>query len=136
LRVRSGPSAAKRRPHLTETLNETGRGSGQSPRSRGFRGVLVISEIALAMVLLVGAGLMVRTLAHLSRVDLGFNPAHILTLRAPLSGDRYKQPQAQVKFSVGITTSTRRITHRSRLPAASEGLGLLLPSIGLYGVIR
>jgi putative ABC transport system permease protein len=92
------PALQSVRPHLTETLKETGRSSGQSPRSRRFRGVLLVSEIALAMVLLVGAGLMVRTLTQLSRVDLGFNPAHILTLRIPLSGDRYKQPQAQVEF--------------------------------------
>jgi putative ABC transport system permease protein len=92
------PALQSARPQLTETLKETGRSSGQSPRSRRFRSVLVVSEIALAMVLLVGAGLMVRTLAQLSRVDLGFNPAHILTLRVPLSGDRYKQPEAQVEF--------------------------------------
>ena len=60
--------------------------------------MLVVSEIALAMVLMVGAGLMIQTLAQLSRVNLGFNPDHILTLRLPLSGERYKQPQAQVAF--------------------------------------
>ena len=92
------PALQSARPHLTETLKETRPQLLQSPRSRRFRSVLVVSEIALAMVLLVGAGLMVRTLAQLSRVNLGFNPAHVLTLRVPLSGDRYKQPQAQVEF--------------------------------------
>jgi putative ABC transport system permease protein len=50
------------------------------------------------MVLLTGAGLMVRTLAQLSRVNLGFNPANVLTLRAPLSGERYREPQVRAQF--------------------------------------
>jgi putative ABC transport system permease protein len=60
--------------------------------------VLVISEIALAIVLLIGAGLMVRTLAFLNGVNLGLNPANILTLRIPFSGERYSNPQARVEF--------------------------------------
>jgi predicted permease len=92
------PAFQSARPAVTETLKEAGRNSMQGPRSRRFRGALVVSEIALAMVLLVGAGLMVRTLAQLSRVNLGLNPANVLTLRVPLSGDRYKQPQARVEF--------------------------------------
>jgi len=92
------PALQGARPHPTETLKETGRGGAQSPRSGRLRSILVVSEIALAMVLLVGAGLMVRTLAELSHVDLGFNPAHVLTLRVPLWGGRYDQPQAQLEF--------------------------------------
>ena len=92
------PALQAARPHSTETLKETGRSSSQSPRSRRFRNALVVSEIALAMVLLIGAGLMVRTLAQLSRVNLGFNPSNVLTLRVPLSGERYTEPQARVQF--------------------------------------
>lgn len=92
------PALQSARPNVTETLKETGRSALQSPRSRRFRSALVVSEIALAMVLLIGAGLMVRTLAELSRVDLGFNPENILTLRVPLSGERYKAPQVRAQF--------------------------------------
>jgi putative ABC transport system permease protein len=59
---------------------------------------LVVSEIALAFVLLIGAGLMVRTLAQLGHLNLGFNPTNVLTLRVPLSGERYKEPQSRVQF--------------------------------------
>lgn len=90
------PALHGSRPHLTETLKDTGRSA--LPGTRHFRGALVVSEIALALVLLVSAGLMVRTLAQLSRVNLGFNPANVLTLRVPLSGDRYKPPHAQAAF--------------------------------------
>jgi putative ABC transport system permease protein len=92
------PALQSARPPLTETLKETGRTSLQSPRSRRFRSALVVSEIALATVLLVGAGLMVRTLTHLGRVNLGINPVNVLTLRVPLSGPQYKEPQASVEF--------------------------------------
>ncbi len=92
------PALQSARQPAAETMKESGRSSLQSPRSRGFRSVLVVSELALSVVLLVGAGLMIRTLAQLSQVNLGFNPANVLTLRVPLSGDRYKQPKACAEF--------------------------------------
>jgi putative ABC transport system permease protein len=83
---------------VNTALKDEGRTSSQSRRGRGFRRALVISEIALAIVLLSGAGLMVRTLALLSGVNLGLNPANVLTLRIPFSGERYSNPQARVEF--------------------------------------
>jgi len=92
------PAFQGSRLEVTRALKEEGRGSFQSSRSRGFRRALVISEIALAIVLLVGAGLMVRTLAQLSGLKLGFNPANVLTVRVPFSGEHYKQPRTRVEF--------------------------------------
>jgi len=92
------PALQSARPNVSETLKETGRSALQSPHSRRFRSALVVAEIALAMVLLIGAGLMVRTLAGLTRADLGFNPENVLTLRVPLSGERYKEPQVRAQF--------------------------------------
>ena len=92
------PALQSAKPKVIETLKEAGRSSLQSPQSRRFRSALVVSEIALALVLLVGAGLMVRTLAELIHVNLGFNPKNILTVRAPLSGDRYKEPRSRAQF--------------------------------------
>ena len=92
------PALAGARPNLTETLKETGRNALQSPRSRRFRSALVVTEIALAMVLLVGAGLMVRTLTELGRVNVGINPANVLTLRVPLSGPHYQEPRTSAEF--------------------------------------
>jgi putative ABC transport system permease protein len=92
------PALQSAKPKAIETLKEVGRSSLQSPRSRRFLSALVVSEIALALVLLVGAGLMMRTFAELIHVNLGFNPKNILTLRASLSGDRYKEPQSRAQF--------------------------------------
>ena len=104
-----GPALQSARPNITETLKETGRSALQSPRSRRFRSALVVSEIALATVLLIGAGLMVRTLAGLSHLRLGFNPLNVLTLRVPLAGERYKEEQARTQFWEHVVSAVRSL---------------------------
>jgi len=115
------PALQSARPNVTETLKEAGRSALQSPRSRRFRSALVVSEIALAMVLLIGAGLMVRTLAGLSRVNLGFNPMNVLTLRVPLSGERYKEPQVRAQFWEHLVSAVESLPG---VEAASVSRGL------------
>ena len=66
-----------------------GGNSNVSPRRRGFRNGLVISEIALALVLLVGAGLMIKSTQRLLDVKLGFRPDHLLTMQMELPSARY-----------------------------------------------
>jgi len=83
---------------VNAALKDEGRWSSQSRHSSRFRKALVISEVALAIVLLIGAGLMVRTLAMLNSVSLGLNPADVLTLRVQFSGERYSNPQSRVQF--------------------------------------
>jgi predicted permease len=76
------PALRTAQPRLHETLKETGRGSSGT-RHRA-QSVFVVVEMAMALVLLVGAGLMVRTVAALWRVDPGFNPRNILTFSISL----------------------------------------------------
>ena len=82
-------------PH--EVLKESGRPS-TSRRGRRLRNVLVIAEFGLALALLVGAGLMIKALAHLRGVDIGFNPNNLLSVKVPLEGSEYQDPQRQVEF--------------------------------------
>jgi predicted permease len=71
------PALKTRKPVLDETLKESGRGaSGTRHRAQG---IFVVTEVALALVLLAGAGLMIRTLARLWGLDPGFNPKNVLT---------------------------------------------------------
>jgi putative ABC transport system permease protein len=87
------PALQASRPALHEVLKDSGRGtSGGLGRSR-LLGALVVSEIALALVLLVGAGLMVRSLQHLQSVDPGFDSANLLTMRFSLSAQKYSREQ-------------------------------------------
>jgi putative ABC transport system permease protein len=65
------------RDHLTVALKASGRGAAGSVGQRTRR-ILIVAEIAIALVLLVGGGLLLRTFAQLQRVDLGFDPGHVL----------------------------------------------------------
>jgi putative ABC transport system permease protein len=73
-------------------VNETLRGEGRTTASvsrHRTRNILVIAEVAIALVLLIGAGLMINTLMHILHTNPGFNPAHLLTAEVRLAGDKY-----------------------------------------------
>jgi putative ABC transport system permease protein len=72
-----------------DVLKDGGRGSGLSRRARNWRRGLVVCEIALALVLTLGAGLLVRSYQQLQRVDPGFNPDGVLALSVNIPGARY-----------------------------------------------
>jgi predicted permease len=74
--------------NLIESLKEGGRGTSDGRRSNRTRRLLVASEFALALVLLTGAGLMIRTFAALQAIDPGFNPHHLLTMVVSTAGDK------------------------------------------------
>ncbi len=82
------PALQVSRPDLTDALKESGRTTAGLRRNR-LRGALVVSEVALSLVLLVGAGLMIRSFAKLNQVDPGFNPARVLTLGVTLLPSKY-----------------------------------------------
>jgi predicted permease len=92
------PALTLSRQDPNQSLKEGGRSSGEGSHRHRFRSALVVSEFALALILLVGAGLMIRTLGLLSQVDLGFNPKGVLTMRISLSGPKYKDARAQAEF--------------------------------------
>ena len=80
---------------LSDALRERGGSAGSSPRNR-LRAVLIISELALALVLLVGAGLMVKTFERLLDRDQGFNPKNLLTMQVSLPANEYRD-RAQIR---------------------------------------
>ncbi len=79
------PALASAKPVLTEALKEGGRGSTSGARPNRVRNMLVIAEIALALVLLVGAGLLMKSFARLQGVNPGFNASHVLTIELSLA---------------------------------------------------
>jgi putative ABC transport system permease protein len=83
------PALGASKPDLNESLKEAARGAGEGFRGRGLRSLLVVSEVALALVLLCGAGLLINSFLRLRRVDPGFNPEKILTVQVNLPRTKY-----------------------------------------------
>jgi predicted permease len=92
------PAVGSSKTNVNESLKESGQGSTEGRQRHGLRGVLVVSEFALALVLLVGAGLMIKTLVVLSRLDLGFDRSNVLTMKLSLLGPRFRETAQQIEF--------------------------------------
>src|SRR5262249_40980508 len=86
------------KPDLNVSLKEGGRSSGAGPSSNRLRGALVVSEIALALTLLIGAGLLIRSVMRLRDVSPGFNPNNLLTMNVPLPLARYPKGESWKGF--------------------------------------
>ncbi|MGH9734992.1 MAG: ADOP family duplicated permease [Candidatus Acidiferrales bacterium] len=128
------PALKTSRVNLHEILKESGRGSS-GVRHR-IQGVFVAAEVGMALVLLVGAGLMIRSLAVLWRVDPGFNPDHAITFNLSLpaaSNATSAQTRARLRLldnkmraipgveAVSITLGSRPMIHDSSLPFWIDG---------------
>ena len=128
------PALKTSRVDLQEILKETGRGSSGA-RFR-LQGIFVAGEVALALVLLVGAGLMVRSLAALWRVNPGFNPSHAITFALSMPANsqttsaetraRLRQFDDKMRAvpgvqAVSVTLGSRPMIHNSSEPFWIEG---------------
>jgi putative ABC transport system permease protein len=77
-------------PNLVSTLKEGGR-AGASKERQGMRSALIVAEVALSLLLLTGAGLLIKSLDELQQVDKGFDETNVLTLNVPLSDSKYPE---------------------------------------------
>lgn len=94
--------------NLSERLKEGSRSSG-SRRTHRLRSVLVVSEVTLAVALLVGAGLLVRTVRRLQAVPLGFAPENVITMQVSLPGSTYGQPEQRANFFSQLLDQLRTV---------------------------
>jgi putative ABC transport system permease protein len=92
------PALQATKTQVSESLKEGGRGSDLSAKRGRLRDALVVCEFGLALTLLFGAGLMIRALAHLNRVEVGFDPENVVTMKVPLKGPRYEDQRNQAQF--------------------------------------
>ena len=123
------PALAASRVDLHTTLKESSNRSGTGFRQSKMRSLLVIGEVSLALVLLIGAALLIRTFLALRQVNPGFDPRNVLTLEMSLTGDQFKK-----------TAGVEQISHdgRERLNAIPgveiSAFTCCLPLEGGYGL--
>ena len=126
------PALGVSRVALSEGLKEQGRSGSGGLRSARARNLLIVTEVALAFVLLVGAGLLVRTLVRLQSVPAGFNSQNVLTMIVAKSpspsgapnetGDFFRQLTERVKALPGVVNAS--VTWQLPLSGASASTGL------------
>jgi putative ABC transport system permease protein len=123
------PALEATRVDLNDTLKEGGKGSsGQGARSRGLRGALVVAEVALALVLLVSAGLLVKSFSRMRDIDTGFQTGNILTMVVRLPDAKYNEDTKVVAF---FNQALERI--RAAPGVRSVGMVNYLPLYGGLG---
>ena len=97
------------RPKLQSFLKEGGRGSGEGARWNRVRGGFVVFQVALSLILLVGAGLLIRSFDALLKVDVGFRPEKILSLEYRLPRNKYGKTDVQWNFHRQVTEKVQEI---------------------------
>ncbi|OFW41494.1 MAG: hypothetical protein A3J29_02265, partial [Acidobacteria bacterium RIFCSPLOWO2_12_FULL_67_14b] len=126
------PALRTLRLNLVDSLREGNQQSTVGGARQRLRGLLVVAEVALAVVLVIGAGLMIRSLSELGRIELGFNPERLLTLKLSLPTARYDTPEKVVDFY-------RTLVDRVRALPGAQAAGVvrslpLATTIGDYGL--
>ena len=99
------PAWRSSRPNLVSSLNESARGSTEGIRGQRTRGLLVVIEIVLALVLLASASLLRQSFVRLHRVTPGFDPNNVLTARIALPDSSYGKPEESTQFYRKLLTS-------------------------------
>ncbi|QQS47467.1 MAG: ABC transporter permease [Acidobacteriota bacterium] len=101
------PAWASSRRDLNDLLKEGGKGAGQG--GHRLSSTLVIAQVALALVLLVGAGLLIRSLIRLQSIDPGFRPDNLMTARISLPGSKYSENSQRTQFFKQIVERINRM---------------------------
>jgi putative ABC transport system permease protein len=124
------PALQASRVSLNDSLKEGGRGSTESIGRNRMRSLLVASEFALALILLIGAGLMIRSLIALQAIDPGFSPHHLLTMVVQTAGSKAGEPANRTTFFGQLLERVRALpgvqsaSFINHLPLAGDIWGL------------
>jgi len=118
----SAPAIFASKPDLVSSLKEGGRSSGAGTSRRGLRNVLVVAEQALAIILLVGAGLALKSFYRLTKVNPGFDPNHALGTTILLPESRYPTDAVRASFYQKLLTRLKTLSG-----AEDTALGTTLP---------
>lgn len=111
------PALQASKVELTEAMKEGGRAAGTGGARGRLRNSLVVAEIAIAMVLLVSAGLLLKTFRKLQQVELGFNTDHVLTAVVEIPDARYPKPEQAAAFYKSLVEKVKTLPGVERVSA-------------------
>lgn len=124
------PAVQAARSDLTGSMKEGGRGSGTSGAKHRLRSGLVVTEVALAFLLLAGSGLLIRSFFEMQNVDTGFNAENVITAGLPISDKRFPNSDnlnfylRQIVAKVQNIPGVREVALTSALPMEGWGYGM------------
>ena len=121
------PARQMLRPDISKVLREGGRAVGQRAGNQRARRVLVVAEVALSVVLLAGAGLLIRSFTRLMSVDPGFRTDHSISFSLSLPESKYKTPAEQRAFMRQVM---ERMHALPGVQSAGAGFGMPLTNFG------
>lgn len=130
------PALQASRQNLNETLREGGRGATLNRRGQRLRGALIVAEMSIAVVLLIGAGLMMRSFLRLQAIDPGFDPRNVLTFTVSLAGAKQYVGAQRELFYRGLIEQLKKLpgvqsaSAVNHLPLAGDTWGM---SIAIEG---
>ena len=122
------PALLSSRTNFNSALKEGGRDTSATTRGARLRSALVVSEVALALMLLIGAGLLIKSFINLQRVNAGFNPTNVLRVDVTLPRTRYPERNQLVTFfkelldRVGALPAVESAGAVSTLPLSGGGM--------------
>jgi putative ABC transport system permease protein len=130
------PALKATRPDLTNPIKQGGGGSSAGQSSKRFRGTLVVAEVALAFILLAGAGLLIRSFFRMQTVDTGFDSTNVVTAELPISDRKFRSAaefklyMQQLTDAVAATPGVRDVAVTSALPLEGWGYGMPFQVVG------
>lgn len=130
------PAFKATRPDLTQSIKQSGGGASSGLSSSRFRGALVVAEVALAFVLLAGAGLLIRSFFRMQVVDTGFDSTNVVTADLPISDRQFPSATEfklyihQISDAVASVPGVRDVALTSALPLSGWGYGMPFQIVG------
>jgi len=130
------PALRATRLDLTHSIKEGGAGASPGHPSRRLRGSLVVAEVALAFVLLAGAGLLIRSLFRMQAVETGFDSTNVVTANLPIPDRRFRSAEEfklylrQLTEAVASVPGVRDVALTSALPLEGWGYGMPFQVVG------
>jgi putative ABC transport system permease protein len=124
------PAIVVTRGDVASVMKDGTRSVSAGIGSKGLRSALVVTQVALAFVLLTGAGLLVRSLSHMLTADMGFDSTNVITAGVPIAREKYPDPQKlnlylkSIIANIGAIPGVRDVAFTSALPLRGWGYGM------------